>query len=182
MRLGSYPLSILVGLTLVMRWSWGDMSPQELQHMMHLFKTDLAAGASLDMSLVNILAGIGSEGRNPQHCHRHLLTRLPGTPMPELGLFTISLSHSVYGGFEKLIGIVWPHELFAALYHHYRDAFFMFLVGSASAVMSFWECVRGGARVRLHRLMCISSAPYVTIGFIKRLLLIRSSFELSLFV
>ena len=122
--------------------------------MMSLFKTDLAAGASLDMSNVNMLAGLGNNGRNPQHCHRQLITRLPRTPMPEKSLFWVPLSHSVYGGFEKLLGVVWPHELLAALYNHYNDAFWNFLVGSQDAVNNFWRSVRGRGLFKLW-LVCL---------------------------
>ena len=132
-------------LTLVMKWSWGKESPQEIQHMMGLYKTDLAAGANLDTSLVDILAGLGNSGANPQHCHAHMVERLPATMMPQKSMFNIPTNHSVYGPGEGLIGAIWPHEVFASLYHNYKEAFFAHLVGPAGAVRAFWTSVQGRA-------------------------------------
>jgi hypothetical protein len=37
-----------------------------------------------------------------------------------------------------------PHELFAAIYHGYREAFFSYLVPSMDRLKEFWKAVEGG--------------------------------------
>ncbi len=112
---------------------------------MSLFKADLASAAEgrLDMTLVNTLAGLGASGANKQHCHQDMLRRLPSTPMPPKYMFWVPLYHSVFGNSEKHVGIVWPHQMFARLYHSYNDSFFLHVVPSMSALAKFWEDVRG---------------------------------------
>ena len=142
-------------LYLVMLWSWGQLSPQEMQHMMSLHKTDVAAGANLDHSLLNVLAGLGSNAANPQNCHRNLLERIPATYLPQKSMFTVPTDHSVFGAHEGSIGMFDPHEVFASLYHNYRESFFKHVVGAPGAVRSFWESVRGRACIMFNTLSLI---------------------------
>ena len=39
--------------------------------------------------------------------------------------------------------MVLPHELFSALYHHYKEAFFTMILPSYDVLQSFWEQVAG---------------------------------------
>lgn len=130
---------------MVMRWSWGEMSPQELQHMADLIEQDLRnlLAGGLDMRLLKTLSGLGSKGSSPQHCHRDLLTRLPTPKLGTMSTFKIYLEHSVFGVSEAMSGIVWPHELFANLYHHHNAAFFTYMVPSLEILKNFWGQVRG---------------------------------------
>jgi len=135
---------------LVLQWSWGEISPQKLNHMMKLFKQDLENAATLDTTLLDILCGIGSSGSNLQHCHSQLVKGLQVDTMPKQCFFKVPLQHSVYGCFEKDMGVVWPHELFAKLFHHYKDAFWLYIVGSTGRLRTFWQSVREGNKFKNH--------------------------------
>ena len=132
-------------LNMVMRWSWGDMPPQEVQHIAELIIQDIKnlQGPGLDLSLLTMLASIGSDGTSPQNCHRDLLSRLPKLGLPSMSLLKVPLSHAVFGISEAMSGIVWPHQFFAALYHNHRDMFFTYVVPSLDTMREFWEAVKG---------------------------------------
>ena len=132
-------------------WAWGVISPQVVQHLMTLFTQDLTtlAGDSKDtwgMStyLVDILAGLGSDGTISGNIHRDLIRRLPKSPMPSLHYFMNPLTHKVLGDFESSMCMILPHELFASLYHNYRDAFFSYVVPGLDVLADFWDSVKGG--------------------------------------
>ena len=75
-----------------MMWAWGLISPQLIQKLMFLFIHDIenAKNEDLDMTMINTLAALGSNGDYPQNMHRSLMnsigkhnlpktTQLPGT-------------------------------------------------------------------------------------------------------
>ena len=132
--------------TMVMRWSWGEMSPQEAQHVAALMLQDLQnlQGGGLDTSLLVMLAGLGSSGANPQHCHQNMLDRLPRPRLPSMKPLKLYLEHSVFGVSEAVSGIIWPHELFANMYHYHKEAFFTYFVPSMDTLGEFWDQVKGG--------------------------------------
>ena len=46
---------------------------------------------------------------------------------------------------EEGMDMVLPHELWARLFHFYKDAFFRFVVPALDVVERFWNAVAGGA-------------------------------------
>ena len=136
-------------------WAWGIISPQLVQHIMTLFKEDLlvaAAEPGMSMTMVDTLAGLGSNGQIPGNIHRDLLRRLPRSPMPSPHSFKIDLKHSVTDWFEGQATMILPHELFASIYHHYRDAFFTYILPGFDELHDFWECVKGLVLMVLEKL------------------------------
>jgi hypothetical protein len=134
---------------MVMKWSWGDETPQEIQHMASLVLQDLMnmSGPGLDMSLLQTLAGIGAAGSSPQHSHKELLERLPPSNLPSMQFLPVPLEHDVFGVSCADSGVIWPHELFSALYHQFRDLFFTYIIPSMSTLHDFWDQVRGSLRM-----------------------------------
>ena len=51
--------------------------------------------------------------------------------------------HAVTGAFRGSAAMVLPHELFAALYHHHREAFFTHIVPGTDAIQNFWKATAG---------------------------------------
>ncbi len=73
-------------------WAWGELSPQTVQHLMALFKEDLALAliSGLSMVLITTLASLGAEGTIPGNVHRDLIRRLPPSGMPKPHIFSVS--------------------------------------------------------------------------------------------
>ena len=136
---------------MVMKWSWGELPPQELQHIASLVLQDLRnfEAGTLDMAMLTMLAGLGASGSSPQHCHHNLLERLPKPKLPSMKMLTIFLEHSIFGVSEAVSGIIWPHELFANMYHYHRDAFFTFIMPGKHVLHKFWRSVQGGGVLHL---------------------------------
>lgn len=159
--------------TPVMMWAWGFISPQVLQHTMKLFKQDLSnkhnnknnkqktterttifkkdlaaatTGGGLDMKLVNDIAGIGADGESPQNMHRDLVRNMYSPQMPKLTVFEVPVSHKVLGSWDVDTDIILPHELFAALFCNFREAFHLYLCPSEALLDSFWSAVSGGCK------------------------------------
>jgi hypothetical protein len=79
--------------------------------------------------------------------------------MKPLKLF---LEHSIFGVAEAISGIVWPHELFASMYHHHNDACCTYLVPSQDTLTQFWNQVKGGQGfvIRITSVLGISMYVY----------------------
>ena len=73
-------------------WAWGQLSPQTIQHLMALFKEDLALAliGGLSMTLITTLASLGAEGTIPGNVHRDLIRKLPASGMPTPHMFSVS--------------------------------------------------------------------------------------------
>ena len=132
---------------MALKFFWGEISPQELQHVLSLFRDDVACLRSqgLDLTLVDTIAGIGFDGANPGSAKRDLFRALPKIPLAPVRSFRVPLNHSVYGSSEDDGGICDPHEMFATLYHSYPTSFWSYVVPSRHTLTEFWNAVSGAA-------------------------------------
>ena len=114
-------------------------------------KTGLDSGCGeLDLELVNILAGLGSDevggSAGGDNVGRDLFRRLPATQMPKPHSLKVALQQKSTGRrYEEDMDMVLPHELFACLFHFYKEAFFRFVVPAVDVVERFWKSVAGDA-------------------------------------
>ena len=99
---------------------------------------------TLDVSLLETLAAIGGGGSSPQNCQRDMLANLPKPKLPTMKPLEIFLEHSVFGVASATSGIIWPHEMFAHLYHFHREAFFAYVMPGREVLHKFWTSVQGG--------------------------------------
>ena len=139
-------ITIIIVTPMVLMWSWGFISGQVVQHTMSLLKRDLAADAdgTLDWASIDRLADLGTGGTHPNNIHSELVKKYKNTGMPKLDRLLVPLRHSVLGSFTRCMDMILPHELFAALYHHYPVAFRNYVCPSTDAIKSFWDSVKGG--------------------------------------
>lgn len=129
-----------------MLWAWGQISPQLVQHMMALFKDDLQSYSSpegMSMDFVDMLVRLGQSGTHTGNVHRDLVRNLPGSHMPHLHYFMIPLKHKITESYDAAMPMMLPHELFASMFHNYKDAFFTYIIPDDDAVASFWKSVQG---------------------------------------
>jgi hypothetical protein len=131
----------------VMLYAWGEITVERMQHGMELFKQDVAQiqAGELDLELVNLLADLGSEYHGDHNVSRDFYRRIPATDMPEPHRFKVPLQQKAAGMlYEDDMDMVLPHELWARLFHFYKDAFFQFVVPALDLVERFWNAVAGG--------------------------------------
>ena len=130
--------SLLVAL-LVELFSWGEMSPQMVQKISHAAYQDAYNMSQLQTNLEDLkkLSHIGSEGRYPNKCYQEMMKVIPykvRVPMP----FTVR--YPFKSPLQSLSqGILWPHELFSALYNHYQPTWRKCIVPSDDVLEKFWE-------------------------------------------
>ena len=80
-------------------------------------------------------------------CHQNMLRdinrQLPTNRLPELQFHRIPTRHKLGGIGYPQLPFMWPHALFAAIYHHYPGAWAQ-VIAPIGEVERFWEEVEGG--------------------------------------
>ncbi len=118
--------------------AWGDISTPTMQQ---IAAAALADGAKCPM--LEKIASIGTSGQHPQNCERDLLCSLKPTPLAQ-AMTTVRLPmQSTFGMVTIATNILYPHEVFSALFKHHPTAFLERLCGgSIDNVPSFWASMR----------------------------------------
>ena len=132
---------------LVLLWAWGHISPQMVQHTMHLCREDLRAHDAnrLNTRMIDRLAELGTSGLYPNNINRQLCDAIPRPNMPAPHSFRVPLRHSTIGLFFSLMDMILPHELFAAIYHYYPKCWREHICPSEARVHKNWRSMQGGA-------------------------------------
>jgi hypothetical protein len=99
--------------------------------------------------LLDIVAKLGDSGSLSGNVYRDLLRRLPKSGMPTPHKFMVPLVHSVFGFMDQSMDMILPHELFACIYHNYPHAFWKYIIPSSTALLEFWDAVKGGMCVAI---------------------------------
>ena len=121
------------------QWSWGQLSPQTVQHVAALATRDMVAAeaGSIPADLLQ-LSKLGSEGSHPNNCHRDLLALVADVsklPKP----FPIIMPMKVQGD-KALQSIFLPHVVFHHLWVHYKDHWMSsFLPTGKAGLVCFWN-------------------------------------------
>lgn len=130
---------------LIDRWSWGWMSPQVIQTIASNAKKDIDAvvrGESIDMGSLNNLASLGNHGRNPNNCHRDLVSQLHGANISQP-----TTANMVEGCGET---IFYPHAVFSDIYNNYNTAFSEKVCPDRDTLESFWCDMEESPQLRNH--------------------------------
>ena len=136
----------------MLMWSWGIVSPQTVQKLMALLLRDIqsAVDGNLDMTMVDALAGLGSSGTYPQNMHRSLMHSIGNHKLPTPHSFLAPFRHTVLGYFKRSADMILPHELFAAIYHCYKQVWVHRICPSGERLAEFWDAVKDGAQFASH--------------------------------
>jgi hypothetical protein len=127
--------------TLVEQNGWGEFTPQQLNKISKLAKHDM--DNKVDLSMLNDLAALGADGTFKGNMSRDLVTNLPPTCMPQTRSHRIPVRHKVLGRGRPSMPFLYPHELFAAIYHHYPQVFET-RIKPPGECERFWREVAGG--------------------------------------
>ena len=126
------------------RWGFGNdtYSAVEIQALM-----EAAVEDGCPHPEVELLAGIGTNGKHPRNCERDLKDLLVDPKFKEAASsISLPIKISKAGTMkEESQTVLWPHFVFATLFNHYRDAFTERLLGGeadGSMLASFWDAVK----------------------------------------
>ena len=125
---------------------WGEMSPQLLQRITKGVKTDVenASKGILDMTLIDTLCSLGTDGEYDNNMNRDLMTRLETPDLPEPHVFSCPVNNPLKAECcSRNLKMLFPHEMFSALFHHYKEAFFTFIIPSLDTLAAFWDAMKG---------------------------------------
>ena len=112
---------------------------------MLLLKSDLemAKRGELDTRLIYQLASLGSAGAVPTNISRDIWKVIQTNPSLRSETINVPLGSKVEKPFNFDMQMILPHEMFAVIYHCYRDYFFKYIVPSMAVLKKFWSQVRG---------------------------------------
>ena len=112
---------------------------------MLLMKTDLdmATRGELDASLIYQLAALGSDGNVATNVSRDIWKTIHTNPSLRSETINVPLVSKLEKQFNFDMQMIWPHEMFAVIYHCFRDYFFTYIVPSMDVLKKFWNQVRG---------------------------------------
>jgi hypothetical protein len=128
---------------LVEEFGWGGYTPQQLHKIASLAEYGINAGANVDLSRPKQLATLGANGTISGNMARDLVRGFPETNMPKTKSHRIPIRHKVLGRGRPLMPFLYPHAVFAALYHHY-PAVFETRIKPPGECERFWREVSGG--------------------------------------
>ena len=126
---------------LLQLFAWGVFSPQRVQEIAHKAVMDFEKAKDDERVLSDliVLSKIGSQGKYSNKCHADLMRKtehLPALPQP----FAFSLPLKGYQAAKQMMLL--PHEMFSAIYSHYRTTWQQSIVPSVDKIKAFWHAVR----------------------------------------
>ncbi len=132
---------------LLYAWSWGEISARTVQELAEAALND---GCAMDE--IKTLAGLGARGSQPGNIHRDLEAQLCSTDFGQ-AVSTLPLELKIGPmHFASLhLPFLWPHAMFATLFHKYPAAFRERLCGGDPANTEvFWTALEGTTRYQQH--------------------------------
>lgn len=88
---------------------------------------------------IDALAGMGSNGRWPNNCHRDMMNVLAKPRFEPLGVVEIPVKRQNAVAEHVQMGMAYPHAVFASMYHSYKDSWTRHVVPSEDALRGFWH-------------------------------------------
>jgi hypothetical protein len=104
---------------------------------------EIAKRGELDTSLIYQLASLGSDGATSSNISRDIWKVIQTNPSLRSETINVPLESKVEKPFNFDMRMILPHEMFAVIYHCYRDYFFKYIVPSMATLKIFWSQVRG---------------------------------------
>ena len=149
----------VVFLFMVMMVLWGFISPQLLQKVMSLYLADLKLleAGCLDVSGIQKLAKMGTNGTFSNNIWRDFKTLLPAPKLPKPLLIHFPIKHTSLGKIMASIPLLLPHTLFSAIYTHYPDMWQKIVYPGRTTCGKFWSAVQGSPQFASHPVRLRSS-------------------------
>jgi hypothetical protein len=140
---------------LISLWSWGHLSPQQIQKMVQRMVADveLASKGKLDMQELHRLAKLGNEGALANNCSRDLLAMIPVPAMESAAksfILPMKKHFNIKETIERQQEFLLPHAVFAEMYSHHHDAFESKIRGADGKMATFWSTMEGNPQFERH--------------------------------
>ena len=143
---------------LLKEWLWGRVPTEVVQRLGQAAVQDLSAcgveGAGVGskvFSELQCLASLGSSGSQPGNYYRDLTSKLTPSNWPEPYKVSVPMVHGE-GHVWKDFGVLLPHEVFAAIFHHYRSTWERCLCPGEAEADQFWRSQQENPQFRGHPL------------------------------
>lgn len=118
--------------------AWGLLSPAQCQVIASLVEDEMQSEGCTPHSTVSQLANLGSRGRYVNNVWRDMQKLFGAIRICHPKVHTLSLKRgNKTGSFAS--PSLWPHELFANLFHEYPNAWKKYICPSRSRLTSFWS-------------------------------------------
>ena len=146
------PTSKLATL-LIEQWSWGQLSTPMIQKLAAAAKEDMTdKGVDCPWDL-NAIASLGSNGVYTGNMHRDLIRQHLQDPIfrHASSLITLWIKENFLRCRERSQTILYPHELFAAMFSQGPEVFERLMIGENRANLSkFWQQISETERFESH--------------------------------
>ena len=128
---------------LLQRMAWGFYSPQEVQKLASMAKTDIEnSQRSPDpMADLDKLASAKTYGRYPNKCNSDLMKRVGTVPFAKPLLIKMPLAGPAGSVNETLQSVFLPHEIFACIHEKYPDTWSRSILPDEGSLEAFWKAV-----------------------------------------
>ena len=125
---------------LLTEFSWGRMSPQQVQAISALAISDMERASTGEIFYdLYFLSNIGTQGRHLNNCYRDLMNRIEKTD----GLLPVTVMEIPTKRGDCMAEVLLPHEVFAHMYHHDHEQFVkQFLPLGQDDLVKFWSQCR----------------------------------------
>lgn len=125
---------------LLTEFSWGRMSPQQVQAISALAISDMERASTGEIFYdLYFLSNIGTQGRHLNNCYRDLINRIEKTD----GLLPVTAMEIPTKRGDCMAEVLLPHEVFAHMYHHDYEQFVkQFLPLGQDDLVKFWSQCR----------------------------------------
>ena len=142
---------------LISQFAWGHFSGQLVQKLAELALSNIkAAGvSSVKYQDLENLAKAGSNGLYSNHVHRDIMHQYNSTsqlpsPLPLMIPFARNLGNQNQS-------ILLPHEVFASMYHSYKNAWSSSILPDTNKMREFWESSQNHPNMQANPIAMISN-------------------------
>ena len=124
--------------SLLEKWSWGQLSPQDVQLLASMACRDMAHLGTRPPPDLSFLASLGTDGKHKNNMHKQLLQwgnqKCADMAKPYMCRLVFKEPYN-----SQLQALLLPHEMFSCLYHDYHKSFKQVMLPSDDLLTSFWS-------------------------------------------
>jgi hypothetical protein len=140
---------------LISQFAWGHFSGQLVQKIAELAVADINAAKETNGKFqdLNGLAQVGNKGRLSNNVHRDIMRQVSSqSKLPQALEVVLPFSRNLGLQAQTLF---LPHEVFASIYHNYKNTWEKTILPDANRLQEFWEANEGHQNMENHPLRLV---------------------------